>query len=269
MTMTPATFTDIIRQVKEYTGHVSLHVLGEPLLHPQLALILELCHQHGLRVNLTTNGTLLHQSQETLLTSPALRQINISLHSFPEQGKGAMAATYLADLLAVARRLTIETETYVTLRMWNKEKNTNGTDRDKPIYDALAAHFNLPGHINDTGSGRGIALAPRIYLNQAERFYWPNLFAPEQNNRGTCRGLKDHLAILVDGTVVPCCLDGEGEIKLGNIITQPLAEILAAPRATAMRQAAARQQFEEPLCRRCTYRQRFESFKPKPTLALA
>ncbi|MDH4318031.1 MAG: radical SAM protein, partial [Desulfobulbaceae bacterium] len=109
--MTSATFAVIIDRIKEYTDHLALHVLGEPLLHPDLGEVLAICHQHRLRVNLTTNGTLLSRCRETLLSSPALRQLNISLHSFPEQGNCANLNEYLAQILSVVRCLTAETET--------------------------------------------------------------------------------------------------------------------------------------------------------------
>jgi radical SAM protein with 4Fe4S-binding SPASM domain len=72
-----------------------------------------------------------------------------------------------------------------------------------------------------------------------------------------CRGLRDHLAILVDGTVVPCCLDADGQVALGNIFRQPLVAILASPRALRLREGFGHQWLVEPLCRRCAYRQRF------------
>ncbi|MDH4322198.1 MAG: SPASM domain-containing protein, partial [Desulfobulbaceae bacterium] len=240
--------------------HLSLHVLGEPLLHPELGALLALCRQRRLRVNLTTNGTLLARRQEMLLASPALRQINISLHSLPAQGGEAPMATYLAEVFAFVDRLQAETDIHACLRLWNEELAEAGKEAvvdDNPIHAAIEKHFALSGRLREIDAGRGITLAPRVHLSRAERFAWPHPPGPDLGERGICRGLKDHLAVLVDGTVVPCCLDGEGDIALGNILDQSLAEILAAPRAAAMLTAASRQRFEEPLCRRCSFRQRF------------
>ena len=257
--MTPASFAAIVDKVKEHTDYLSLHVLGEPLLHPELGTFLDLCHRQQLRVNLTTNGTLLAQCLETLLVSPALRQVNVSLHSLSEHVDGANLETYLVDLLGVVRRLTVETDTCVSLRLWNEMLvgNDDAAADLNPVHAVLEKHFDLPGRLSEIPIGRGFALAHKIYLSRTERFNWPHLPGPDLGSQGTCRGLKDHLAILVDGTVVPCCLDGEGDIVLGNIITQSMAEILAGPRATAMINSAARQKFVEPLCRRCSFRQRF------------
>ncbi len=76
--------------------------------------------------------------------------------------------------------------------------------------------------------------------------------------QGFCMGLRDQIAVLSDGTVVPCCLDHEGDIALGNLFTSPLSEILASQRARALYDGFSRRLATEPLCRRCAYRVRFD-----------
>ncbi len=258
--MAPAFFAQVLARVRPHTDHLSLHVLGEPLLHPDLGTLLALCADQGLRVNLTTNGTLLPSSRELLLASPALRQVNVSLHSFEEQQAGPALESYLAGVLAFVRRASRETGLRVSLRLWNAVagEEAGHLRRNHPILAELERFFELASPLADALTpSHGLCLAPRVYLSQAARFTWPHAPGPEQGERGRCRGLRDHVAILVDGTVVPCCLDGEGDVALGNILARSLAEILAGPRAEAMRQGFARHRLVEPLCRRCTFRQRF------------
>ena len=59
--------------------------------------------------------------------------------------------------------------------------------------------------------------------------------------------------MLVDGTVVPCCLDSAGVLDLGNLFQQNLDEVLASPRARAIYDGFTRHKAVEPLCRRCGY----------------
>jgi len=254
--MSPAAFRAILGKLAGHTEHLALHVLGEPLLHPELDEILALCQEHSLKVNLTTNGTLLPQRQPLLLASPALRQVNISLHSFSEQGANPPLAGYLTGIFAFLQEAAA-TGLLISLRFWNLPAAADGSPND-PILKALADFFALPEPlVTRLTPGHGLTLAPRVFLSQNARFTWPHAPAPDLGDQGTCRGLRDHVAILVDGTVVPCCLDAEADIPLGNIHSQSFEEIINSPRATAIRTGFTQRRLCEPLCRRCTFRQSF------------
>jgi sulfatase maturation enzyme AslB (radical SAM superfamily) len=220
-------FAEILRKISGYTGHICLHVLGEPLLHPGLAPFLALSRAHGLQVNLTTNGTLLARSRDLLLRQPALRQVNISLHSFEQPRPETALDTYLAPIFDFIAAAVPASPLYINLRMWNlgTAPEPGMQDLESLLLGRLAHHFGLPATLT-----------------------------------GTPANVRN--IILVDGTVVPCCLDAEGDIPLGNVLLSTLAEILAGPRAAAMREGFARQQVLEPVCRRCTYRQRFQRSTP-------
>lgn len=250
--ITPAAFATTLQRIEGWTDYLALHLLGEPLLHPDLPQLLASCQQHRLKVNLTTNATLLAQNRATLLTSPALRQINLSLHSC-ECG----SAAYLDGILDFVKEAQRTTPLFLSLRLWNlAEKGEN--EQNQPIRRRLEDFFALPAPLPAALTpGQGIKLAPQVFLSQELEFRWPHAPAPDLGEHGTCRALRDHIGILVDGTVVPCCLDAEGDIPLGNILQSPLTDILASPRATLMRQGFAGQRLHESLCRRCTYRQRF------------
>jgi len=256
--MRPEDFRAILGTIEGYTDYLALHVLGEPLLHPELAEILALCQEHGLKVNLTTNGTLLSQRREFLLASPALRQVNISLHSFSEQDGDPTISGYLPEILSFIRDAEA-TGLLISLRLWNlPPADTTLPSPNETILKALEDFFELPGPLADRLTpGHGITLAAKVFLSQNPRFTWPHGPAPDLGDTGTCRGLRDHVAILVDGTVVPCCLDAEADIPLGNIHAQSLAGILSSPRAVAMRTGFSQRRLTESLCRRCTFRQSF------------
>jgi len=265
--MSAAAFADIVGQVRHHSDYVALHVLGEPLLHPQLDQLLAICQHQGLRVNLTTNGTLVTGLRPLLLASTALRQINISLHSVADhQARAGMnMQDYLAGIFSFIREATANTPLFISLRLWNMTKEKDGTNsrRNDYILEQLEAFFALPFSIADELTpGHGITLAPRVFLSQNQRFTWPHAAEADLGNLGFCRGLRDHVAILADGTVVPCCLDAEADINLGNIHCQPFGEILAGTRATMIRQGFSNRLVVEQLCRRCSYRQSFQVSAP-------
>ena len=259
--MHPDAFEEILRKITGGTGHISLHVMGEPLLHPDIELLLARSHDHGLRVNLTTNGTMLSRNRSMLLRQPAIRQINVSLHSFEAHGLEDALNAYLDGILDfISAAAAAVSPIFINLRMWDlKQTASPGEKRaDSLMLWRLGNYFGLPAaFLGNTPTGRGIVLAPQVFFSREKGFTWPHGAAPDLGPHGYCRGLRDHIAILVDGTVVPCCLDAEGDMELGNIFRATLPEILADSRATSIRTGFARRQLVESVCRRCTYRQRF------------
>lgn len=252
-TVTKDEFRTLAGKLRPYTDYLYLHVMGEPLLHPELPELLEISDELGFRVVLTTNGTLLPGRQAVLLAAPALYKVNISLHSFEANEKGSFE-DYLTGCFSFARQASTAGK-LVDLRLWNLDgETTKGENtQNEAILRRLAQFFPQPW----TKNTWGYRLADRAFLHYAEKFDWPDLTLPEQSARGTCRALKDQLAVLCDGTVVPCCLDHEGDITLGNLFSQAMEEILGGPAAKALLAGFSRRELCEPLCRRCGYARRF------------
>ena len=257
-------FAEVLNRIHGAARFIALHVLGEPLLHPEIERILALCREHGMQVNLTTNGTLLGRHRRALLAASALRQVNFSLHGLAHLERGA-AAAHLEEIIDFSLEASRGAGPYVSLRLWNLGATASagvaaGADWNDWLLARLTAAFAAPllgeGQLR---AERGIPLAPRVFLNPEPQFAWPHPDGPDLGEHGHCRGLRDHLAILADGTVVPCCLDAEGRLALGNIFNQTLADILAGPRARRMLEGFGHQRLVEPLCRRCSYRLRFSS----------
>ena len=81
---------------------------------------------------------------------------------------------------------------------------------------------------------------------------------PIINEFGTCYGLRRQLGILVDGTVVPCCLDQDGIINLGNIFNEDLENIVSSDRAKEIVTNFRNNKLKEDLCKRCGYIKKFK-----------
>ena len=237
-------FEYILGQIKPFGSHIYLHIKGEPMLHPQLCDILKLCAENSIKVDITTNGTLLTQNKDILINNP-VRQINISLHSFESDNP----QQYLQSVTDFAREITEKTPTIIVLRQW-----VAGDENDY-IKSYLIKEFNL----DNINIQRSTKLKDNVFLSQAEQFDWPSLDMPHISNRGFCYGMRSQIGILVCGTVVPCCLDSEGVIALGNIYEQNFADIINSPRAKLMADNFSRRLATEELCRKCTYKERFTS----------
>jgi radical SAM protein with 4Fe4S-binding SPASM domain len=247
--------------VKDYTDYIYFHVKGEPLLHPHIDELLDICHDKGFQVNITTNGTQIQRVRDRLIPKPALRQINFSLHSFDGNEGVTDKAEYINHILSFIEEATDRTEMIIALRLWNLEENNEANQekkRNNELLTMIERKFDLPFLIQEKVTpGRGIRIGERIFLNQDYQFKWPDLKEIEDDGNGFCYGLRNQIAILVDGTVVPCCLDGEGVIALGNIKDESFREIINGERATNIVDGFSRREAVEELCRKCGYRKRF------------
>ena len=240
-------FTLILDKLTDQTGYLYYHLMGEPLTHPQLPEFIKLAGERGYKSIITTNGTLLKKRGEELLAA-GVHKINISLHSF-ENGSDKDYEQYLCDLADFALRAE-EKGTIVIFRLWNK-----GFDEGKNQVAHDLLKEKIPGDWVE--SPRGIRIRNKIYLAGGERFEWPDSEAQIKGDTFSCYGLKDQFGILADGTVVPCCLDSEGAINLGNIFVEDIETILNTPRARNLVEGFKCGVATEELCKRCGYAQRF------------
>ncbi len=221
------------------------HLMGEPFLHPELATFFEIAERKGFKVILTTNGSLLHKRMEELLSAKALYKVSISLHCYEVNTMGLTLEAYLDQCFTFCKKAS-QRGILSVLRLWNQ----GGEDRmNKEILAKMAEFFPEPWVATRSGS----RVADRTFLEWGDRFEWPDPEAPEQNGSYGCYGLRDQIGIHCDGTVVPCCLDADGGIKLGNLFTQEFREILVSPRAIVLKTSLQNRKPCEELCRHCGY----------------
>lgn len=245
--MSEQEFSCVLDRLEGVTNHVYYHLMGEPLLHPELPNFIRLANARGFRSVITTNGTLLDRVGSELIAAKP-HKVSISLHSSEGESDEAHACYMqkVIDFADVASRAGI----IVVLRMWNR-----GFDggKNEEIFARLQESFEGEWAENT----RGVRIRDKLHVEWGDRFAWPDKEIPSLGDEVFCYGLKDHFGILCDGTVVPCCLDSDGVIALGNVFEQPISEILSSPRAKAMVEGFATRHATEELCRRCGYARRF------------
>jgi len=253
--LSPEEFETLARKLRPHTQYLYLHLMGEPLLHPQLEQLLDIAHSLDFRVMITTNGTLLPRRGELLRCSPAVHKVSVSLHSFEGNTPSGSMEDYLVGCIQAAKALSQEGKR-CALRLWNLDGETTQGANSQNDHILALLHRHFPGEWKQ--SWQGATMAPLVHLEWGEKFDWPDLEAPEVGETAFCYGLRDHIGVLCDGTVVPCCLDHEGDIPLGSLFTQPLEEILTAPRAQAIYEGFSNRKAQEELCRKCGYIRRFQ-----------
>ena len=254
-------FNYILNEVKPFTEHIYLHLMGEPLLNENIEDFLEESGNNELHVNLTTNGTLLNKVGDKLIKAKSLRQVNISLHSFEANKKTVELEEYLKDVSSFIIKARENSDIICAIRLWNMDSNElkgeNNLNREilKMLEENLNLDFSLSEKLQETNR---IKLKDKVYLNMAEKFQWPDIKIDSLGEKVFCHGLRNQIGILVDGTVVPCCLDSDGNLPLGNVFEKSLKEILEGERATNIYNGFSRRVAVESLCQKCGYATRFK-----------
>lgn len=250
--MTEAEFESLTDRLSGEVKYLFFHLMGEPLLHPLLPQFVKRAREKGFLPAITTNGTLLHSRGKELLDA-APYKISISLHA-PAANAAFSDADYLTACLDFGKEIA-KRGTIVAFRLWNI--GGAGESENKTVLAAL--HDAFPTQWEEKWSGW--RLAHKVFLEWGEEFDWPDMRAPAIAADAPifCYALRNQIGVHVDGTVVPCCLDADGVLSLGNLHDKPLAEILSTPRARAIYDGFTNHCAAEALCRRCGYARRFKA----------
>lgn len=252
-------FESIISQAKKYTNEIACHVLGDPLTQSNLHEYLDIIEKYKLKAVLTTSGYFLKKHTLDTLFHPAVKQINISLNSFNKNETSLTFEQYIYPVLELCKnKLARDESLFINLRVWNLDNEMSEQNFNEILFRRLSKTFDVVLNLDDVYKNRpkSIRLASKVLLNFDTYFEWPSL-----NNQyygdGTCQGLQSHIAILANGNVVPCCLDCDGVINLGNLHEKNLKEILTGKRVLNMLNGFKDGKAVEELCQKCSYKERF------------
>ena len=247
--LTHAEFLFLAERIRPWAQYLYFHLMGEPTAHPLLPVFLRDANEMGFRTIITTNGTLLADRGEALLDEDCRpHKISISLHAFEANDIATPFEDYISSCLSFAKAAAGR-GTIAVLRLWNLDGRADGARNQKNDAVLAMLHKTFPDDWVTTRSG--YRLCDRVFLEWGEKFDWPDPAAPMLQETGFCYGLRDQIGILADGTVVPCCLDHDGDIPLGNLFETTLDEILSSPRAKALYDGFTSHRCTEALCQRC------------------
>ncbi|MGH1427824.1 MAG: radical SAM/SPASM domain-containing protein [Arenicella sp.] len=267
-------FRKVIEQVAPLTELVCLHLMGDPLVHPHFSDIVDICDEFEVNIFLVTNGVLMRDDTRENLFDTLLHkrfyQINFSLHSFFDNFPEKDPTNYLNRVFSFTKRALAERpELYLNYRLWNlndplsayhTDANAiqNSQQSNAHMLTRICEHFDIEIPTTpDVRQRKSIRIRDRLYLHFDTEFVWPSLDLPVLGEQGSCYGLSSHFGVLADGSIVPCCLDKEAAIPLGNVHEQKIIDVLGARKAQDIIKGFKQKQLIEPLCQRCQYIERF------------
>ena len=252
-------FEKVLLELQVYTKQLAFHVMGDPLTLSNLYEYLELAKKYGFEVELTTSGYYLKNTPIDVMFHPAVRQLNISLNSYNKNPQSLSFDEYMDGVLRVCEaKVQKYPKPFINLRVWNLDDMLSEDEFNKMLFETIENFFDVKISADEIYKNKikSLRLASKVLLNFDNYFEWPSLNSTHDSD-ASCYGLKSHIGILADGSVVPCCLDGEGVINLGNLHGTSLRDILESKRAKGMIDGFAENKAVEELCRKCSYKDRF------------
>ena len=253
-------FETIVQQARNFTKEIACHVFGDPLILSNLEEYLNIIHKYDMKAVLTTSGYFMKKHSYSTLFHPAIKQINISLNAFNKNDTAISFEQYIEPILNLCyKKVKQKKEIFINLRMWNLDEIMSEREFNQQVFDKLSSFFNIELDLNtlNPNKTKSMRLDNKVLLHFDNYFEWPSLQNPIYGH-GTCQGLNSHIAILASGVVVPCCLDSQGVMPLGDIKNKSLQEILFDKRAIDIRDGFHKNICIEELCQKCSYKDRFK-----------
>ena len=259
-TMSLEFFESVIQQAQAFTKEIACHVVGDPLTLNNLEQYLDIIHKYKLKAMLTTSGYFMKKYSFDTFFHPAVKQINVSLNAYNKNDTAISFEQYIQPILKLCHeKVQRKEESFINLRMWNLDEAMSEERFNQELFEKLEEAFGLKLDLKTLNpkEKKSIRLDHKVLLHFDNYFEWPSLANPNYGH-GTCQGLSSHIGILADGKVIPCCLDNDAVMELGDLKSQSLKEILEDKRASDMREGFKAGQCSEEMCLKCSYKKRFE-----------
>lgn len=235
-------FQSIVTQIAAFPENREslfyLHICGEPLLHKDLVRFVRFAAESGLRPILTTNATLLTRDKALQLIQAGLSRIEFSF-------EGLDAATY--ESIRIGAHFEGVSKNIRTFLELNR-------DAGSPIHTELVI-VDLP----DLDPQRVKDFADRMRsdfdtVNISGYFDWlgrVDTAGFEREEYVGCSSVDSDLNVLWDGRVVPCCLDVDGAMVIGDFTKQSYLEVLSSLRRHALRERLEAGRLDNLPCNHC------------------
>jgi radical SAM protein with 4Fe4S-binding SPASM domain len=248
-------FENTLLQLQQYTKDIAFHVFGDPLALSNLEKYLDISLKYNFKVHITTTGYYLNKFDLNIFLHKSIKQINFSLNSYNKNKMNLTLSEYLQPMFQLCDlKLTHKIHSFINFRLWNLDENNSEYDFNNKIFSELSKKFNID--LSNIDYKKSTRLDNQILIDFDKYFKWPSLHDTKESN-GYCHGLSSQIAILANGTIVPCCLDSFGIIDLGNLHTSTLKDILFSQKALDIVEGFQNNIAIEELCKKCTFKSRF------------
>lgn len=235
-------FEKICFELAGKCDRIALHLLGDPLKNPLLLQYLSIASRFNHQIEIVTSGFYLEKWDLKRLLSDPIVQFNLSLSAYTDPNN-PKKETYLQKCLDLARlHQELQTSCFLNLRMHKSRL-------DHDLASEICKAFDIPYEFDKNR----IRLGKYLFLTLSKDFSWIDPLSKAFNQQKICYGLISQIGFLSDGRVVPCCIDCEGRIELGDIKMQSLNEILSSSLARNIYDGFQKGIAYHLQCQICTY----------------
>ena len=175
--------------------HLCMHNWGEPLLHKDIFKMFDYAHQAGVNyIVMNTNGTLLNEKMISQIIESPLNIIRFSIDGSPETFKKIRGVELDKIEANILRLKEVKEDQRPELSMGVvftvEEETQQDTDEYIKHWETIVDH---------------VRTQPKL-IQSPRKEPCPEPFGKDYGK----------LVVLWDGTVIPCCVDYNASLKLGN-----------------------------------------------------
>ena len=241
-------FKNIIDQVKDYNDYVWLAEFGESLFHPKFETFIKYCANNGVKTYLSTNATALNEKNSLEILNSGLDKIYLCLDGTTKEtyeklrinGQFEKTKNNIFNFLKLKKKLH-RSKPYSVVQIIKMDETEKEIEDFKKQWDGLA---------DEVWAREFCTWADQIKdIKKMSRE--ENKYFPFRKKRYPCSLLWRKIVVSWNGDVVPCCLDFDGKIVLGNAKRENLEDIWNSKKMVELRKKQIDGDYNNPLCKKC------------------
>ncbi len=195
---------------------IKLNWRGEPLLHPKIPEMIKYAKDKGIiEVMFNTNGQLLNPELSEKIIDAGLDKIIFSMdgatkETYEKIRKGASYEKLIKNIkdFVEIRNKKKKRKPFVRIQMVKMDETKKEVDKFIKMWDPIVDHIAVNDYSNrGEENERGV------------KTKWVSV------GRRTCPQPFQRMMIAFDGSVMPCCFDWYGRLKMGDATKQSIKDI--------------------------------------------
>lgn len=248
-----------IDDLSPWLAYVNLYFQGEPLLNTGLAQLIEACTRHGIYSSTSTNAHHLTPSRCEELIESGLKRLIVSVDGLTQETYAAYRVGGQLHKVLEGTGTLVETKRrlgrgpHVVWQFLAVGPNEHEVKDLHARATALGVDEVVikTAQLDDPQDGHPL-LTQDPNLRRYDRDPHTGTWVLRNPMKDECWRMWQGAVVTWDGKVVPCCFDKDAKHVMGNLTTQPMAEVWHGKAYDAFRRQIFTGRSDVPMCTNCT-----------------